>query len=108
MAAFNAPPFSDEWVDELVELSSTREPIAGLSGVVRLGDLAVAIVDGQATGVSAETPEVEIPLSKKQVDAWSAGELVLTEAYMKGDLKPVGTSGPLFAGLELLDWVASA
>jgi hypothetical protein len=118
VSVFSAPPFSDDWVAELVEASAGREPIGGLSGVVALGvgskvdaanaEVTVAIDDGRLTGRSDETPEVVVGLSKKQLAAWRNGELLLAEAYMQGDLKPVGASGPLFAALELLDWATSA
>ena len=117
MTTFQAEPFTSAWVDELVALSSDRESIAGLSGIVGLGvgaklaaadaEAVVAIVDGRAVGASTELPEITIPFAKNQVSEWLAGEVVLSEAYMKGDLKPVGASGPLFAALELLDWVVS-
>ena len=118
MATFTAEPFTESFVDELVAVSATRPPIPGLSGDVGLGvgskvdaskvPVVIAIVDGQVTGSTDRSPEVIIGLSKNQVPQWLAGELVLAAAYMKGDLKPVGASGPLFAGLELLDWAVTA
>ncbi len=108
MPSSTAQPLSEAWAGELISLSSTREPIPGLSGVVGLGDLTLSIVDGRAVALSDDTPEIVIPLAPKQVTEWWSGDLVLTEAYMKGDVKPVGASGALFAGLELLDWFAKA
>lgn len=115
MSALHAEPLTAAWIDELVAATSEREPISSLNGIVGLGigskvnvtnaSAVFSIVEGRATGVSEETPEVAIPFSAKQLDEWMSGDLVLTEAYMKGDLKPVGASGPLFAALELLDWV---
>ena len=118
MAAFTAEPFTPAFVDELIALSSGREVIPGLSGDVGLGvgskvdasnvSAVVSIVDGRATGTTDRDPDVVVGLSKKQVPEWLDGSLVLAEAYMKGDLKPVGASGALFAALELLDWAVSA
>ena len=118
MASFAAEPFTADFIDELAALSAGRPPIPGLSGDVGLGvgskvdasnvAVVVAIIDDQVTGTTDRGPDVVIGLSKKQVPEWLSGELVLTEAYMKGDLKPVGASGPLFAGLELLDWAVTA
>ncbi len=65
----------------------------------------MAIVDGRVTGTTERPAEAIIGLSKKQVPLWLSGELVLAAEYMKGDLKPTGASGAIFAGLELLDWV---
>ena len=115
MANFSAVPFSGEFIDELAALSQTRPPIPGLSGDVGLGigstvdesnvAVVIAIVDGQVTGPTDRPCEAVIGLSKKQLPEWLSGELVLAAAYMKGDLKPTGASGTIFAGLELLDWV---
>jgi len=118
MPTFTAEPFTAEFVDELVALSVDRPPIPGLSGDVGLGvgskvdaskvTVVLAIVDGRAVGMTDRTPEIVVGLSKKQVPEWLAGDLVLARAYMQGDLKPVGASGPLFAALEFLDWVTGA
>ena len=115
MAAFEAEPFTEAFVAELVERSSARPPIPGLSGDVGLGigskvdaskvAVVIAIVDGQVSGATERSAEAIIGLSKKQVPLWLAGDLVLAAEYMKGDLKPTGASGAIFAGLELLDWV---
>lgn len=117
MATFVAEPFTEEFVAELVALSADRPPIPGLSGDIGLGigskvdaskvAVVIAIVDGQVTGPTERAPEAIIGLSKKQVPEWLSGELVLAAEYMKGDLKPTGASGPLFAGLELLDFVVA-
>ncbi len=118
MATFSAEPFTPDFVDELVAVSAEREPIPGMSGDVGLGvgskvdaskvSVVMSIVDGRAIGTTDRAPDIVIGLAKKQVPEWLDGSLVLTEAYMKGDLKPVGASGPLFAALELLDWAVTA
>lgn len=115
MVAFEAEPFTEAFVAELVVASAARAPIPGLSGDIGLGigskvdaskvAVVIAIVDGQVTGSTDRPAEAVIGLSKKQVPDWLSGELVLAAEYMKGDLKPTGASRPIFAGLELLDWV---
>lgn len=115
MASFEAAPFTDAFIEELVTISQARQPIPGLSGDVGLGigskidesnvAVVIGIVDGQVTGPTDRPCEAVIGLSKKQVPEWLSGDLVLAAAYMKGDLKPTGASGAIFAGLELLDWV---
>lgn len=117
MPAFTSEPFTPAFVDELVALTGDRAPIPGLSGDVGLGvgskvdasnvSVVMSIVDGRVTGSTDAEPAVVVGLSKKQVPEWLDGSLVLSEAYMKGDLKPVGASGPLFAALELLDWAVT-
>lgn len=115
MAAFTAEPFTDEFVSELTALSSDRLPIPGLSGDIGLGigskvdaskvAVVISIVDGRVIGPTDRPAECIIGLSKKQVPLWLDGDIVLAAEYMKGDLKPTGASGAIFAGLELLDWV---
>lgn len=117
MVTFASEPFTEGFVNELVALSAERAPIPGLSGDIGLGigskvdaskvSVVIAIVDGQVTGPTERPAQAIIGLSKKQVPEWLSGDLVLAAEYMKGDLKPTGASGPLFAGLELLDWVVA-
>lgn len=117
MAVFESEPFTEAFVAELMALSAERAPIPGLSGDIGLGigskvdaskvAVVIAIVDGQVTGPTERPAEGIIGLSKKQVPEWLSGDLVLAAEYMKGDLKPTGASGAIFAGLELLDFVVS-
>lgn len=117
MANFQAEPFSEDFIAELVAASAQRAPIPGLSGDVGLGigskvdaakvSVVIAIVDGQVTGPTERPAEAVLGLSKKQVPEWLSGDLVLAAEYMKGDLKPTGASGAIFAALELLDWAVA-
>ena len=117
MVDFAAEPFTEAFVAELVAATADRPLIPGLSGDIGLGigskvdaskvAVVIAIVDGRVTGPTERPAEAIIGLSKKQVPQWLSGELVLASEYMKGDLKPTGASGAIFAGLELLDWVTS-
>jgi hypothetical protein len=104
----NTEPLSDAFVAAIVAASAGRLPTPGLDGVVSLSvgkttRAVFRISAGRAIGPSEATPEVDIPLTKKQLQAWADGTLSLSVAYMKGDVKPVGASGPLLAALELLD-----
>lgn len=101
-------PFNDAWATALVAASAERELVPGLCGIVGFGvgkkiQATVSIVDGRAQETDAEEPGVHIPFTGAQALAWRAGELNLTQAYTKGDLKPVGRTGDLLAALELLD-----
>ncbi len=100
--------FTDEWVQALVEASAGRVAIPGLGGVIDLGigktvQMTLSIVDGRATGTSEEDAGAHIPFTGAQLEAWQNGELDLTQAYTKGDLKATGRTGHLLAALELLD-----
>lgn len=108
-----ADPFSEEWVAELVTATVGRDGVPGVSGQVGLGHgktakIVVEISEGKVLGVTNAEPEVIIPISKAQLEEWSEGQLSLTVAYMKGDLKPTGSTGALLAALEVLDGVSAS
>ncbi len=101
-------PLSEAWVDAIIGASVDRPSTPGLNGVaaVTIGKTKRAvleIVEGRAVAPTGADPEVEIPVTAKQIAAWADGELSLSVGYMQGDLKPVGPTGPLLAVLELLD-----
>lgn len=100
--------FTEAWVQSLVAASAGREPVPGLDGIVGFGigkkvHVVVEIVSGRAVGPSTVDPEVVVPFTGAQVQAWYDGELNLTESYTKGDLKATGKTGALLAAAELLD-----
>ena len=99
---------SDEWVAALVSATAARTPVDGLDGVVTLAigkttRVTIEIVGGQVTGQTDGDGDVEVPFTKAQLSAWSEGDLVPSVAYMKGDLKPVGATGPFLALLAVMD-----
>ncbi len=101
-------PLSAEWVTSLVEASSQRTMVAGLDGVIELTigkttSTTVEIIDGRVVGESDKAAEVQVPFTKKQLEAWAEGQFGPSVAFMKGDLKPVGATGPLLALLAVLD-----
>ena len=103
-------PAADQgWVARVVEASSGAAARPGLDARVALaidGDRAVFdIRDGRITapaGPDAE-PEVEVPLTAEQVAELAAGGVSLAVAYMRGDIKPVGSSGALAVLIEVVD-----
>ncbi len=88
--------------------ASTGRSVAGMSGVValKLGSQAVAleIVDGRVLGPASplEAP-VTVPLTGPQLSALLDGSVSMAQAFMKGDLKPEGATGPLLALIELFE-----
>lgn len=103
--------FDQDFADALVRATADRADAAGLCGIVELAlgktsSLVLELVDGRvvgvAEGVEPGAANVRIPFTGGQRAAWLAGELDLTKAYMRGDLKPEGRSGDLIAALELL------
>lgn len=104
--------FDTDFAGALVAATADRRTVAGLSGVVELAvgktkSVIVEIVDGRVIGIpegiEPGNANVRIAFTGAQRQAWLDGELDLTKAYMRGDLKPEGRSGDLFAALELLD-----
>ncbi len=107
MAGFDA-----EFAEALVAATADRADAAGLNAVVELAvgktkSVVVELVNGRvlgiAEGVEPGGANVRFQFTDTQRAAWLAGELNLTEAYMRGDFKPEGRSGDLIATLQLLD-----
>lgn len=103
-----ADHFNDAFVDAIVAATADRAELAGSSGIVGLGIgkkvlATLEIVDGRVVGPTDAEPAVTIVFTGAQVESWLGGELHLSQAYMRGDLKPVGHTGPLTAALEILD-----
>ncbi len=104
-----AATLDDAWVDALIGASAACEPALARSAVVeftigKTQRAAVEIVDGRVVGPAGEAePDVSIPLTGAQLAEFSSGEASMTQAYMRGDLKPVGSTGALLAVLALFD-----
>jgi putative sterol carrier protein len=101
---------SDEWVAAVVEASAPRAG-NGRSGLVAITigktkRAVLNIVDGQVTpageGVDGDVA-VSIPVTAKQLTALMDGEESLAQAFMRGDVKPEGATGPLLAAVELFE-----
>ncbi len=100
--------FSEAFVEALVSASAERDLVPGLMGTVGFGvgkkvQAVIAIVDGRAIGAVEEDPGATVPFTAAQFEAWLGGDLNLSQAYTKGDLKATGKTGDLLAALELLD-----
>lgn len=99
---------SDEWVAALAEASADRSA-PGLSGSIAIAigktkRAAFEIVDGRVSPVAADVePGVTIPVTAKQLAAVLEGSESLAQAFMRGDVKPAGATGPLMAAVELFE-----
>ena len=85
------------WVDRLVQASSGAAARPGLDARVAVavdGDppAVLDIRDGRIAGVADGEAEVEVPLTAEQVQGFGGGEVSLAVAYMRGDVKPVGST----------------
>jgi hypothetical protein len=92
----------------LVGASSDRSGLPGRAVVaVTVGggdELVIEIVDGRATGPGpADEVEVAVSISADRFSAFLSGDDSLAQAFMRGDVKPVGSTGPLLALVELLE-----
>ncbi len=104
--------FDADFADALVAATADRADADGLNAFVELAigktkSVVLELVDGRviglAKGIEPGEAKVRIPFTGAQRAAWLAGELDLAQAYMRGDLKPEGSSGDLIATLELLN-----
>lgn len=103
-------PLSDEWVAAVAEASAPRAG-SGRSGrvAITIGKSKRAvldIVDGEVQPVDAaidDEPTVAVPVTAKQLAAMIEGDESLAQAFMRGDIKPVGATGPLLAAVELFE-----
>lgn len=110
--------FTDGWAETTADRLAALDPGPGGSGVVEWvvsgGEpdriwVRWDIADGRITGLSvAEAPgpddevEVTVPLSRVHAEGVLTGEIDPAQAYMRGDLKPEGSSRAWFALLSAL------
>jgi len=102
--------FDQSWLTAAVETSADRPP-TGLHGTGQLligkeKHVAVCIEDGRVVGESQGTPDCEMPFSKPQAEAFFDGRLKLSVEYMRGDLKPTGSTAAIVAVIDALDALA--
>ncbi|MEM8922303.1 MAG: SCP2 sterol-binding domain-containing protein [Actinomycetota bacterium] len=97
---------SDAWIGQLVEASAART--SERSGVVELAigktkQARFEIADGRVVGPTEAEAGVRVPVTGKQLTALLDGEESLAQAFMRGDVKPEGATGPLLALVELFE-----
>ncbi|MBT8241123.1 MAG: hypothetical protein KJN63_07835 [Acidimicrobiia bacterium] len=103
--------FDKSWLDSAIETSADR-PSTGLHGsaVLLVGKqehITVRVEDGRVVGESIGTPECEMSFSRTQAETFLAGQLNLAVEYMRGDLKPTGSTAAIVAVIDALDAVAA-
>lgn len=96
------------WVEALVAGSAGGPARAGLDATVALAvgsadPVVLDIGDGRILGPSGSEAQVVIPLTDEQFESLAAGTWSLATAYMRGDVKPVGSSGALLVAVEVLE-----
>ncbi|MEL6985895.1 MAG: hypothetical protein AAFO29_25925 [Actinomycetota bacterium] len=108
-----AADLDQAWVDALAKASQSIEPAVAASAIVELTigktkRAALQITDGRITGSADEAagevePEVSIPVTGAQLASFCDGTESMSKAFMRGDLKPVGSTGALLPLFALFD-----
>ena len=104
-------PLSSDWVTSVIEASQRAEPssLSDRSTVVAftVGKSKRAVLHFEHGRVvdSRDDDEVEvtIPFTGEQLDAMMAGRESMAQAYIRGDLKPEGSTGAFLAVVELFE-----
>jgi hypothetical protein len=106
-----AVALDEAWIEGLVEASGAAEAPVPRSALVaftigKSQRVALEIVDGRVVGPSPagdDEVDVSIPVTAQQLAGFADGSQSMSRAYMRGDLKPVGSTGALLAILALFD-----
>lgn len=112
-----AADLDDAWIEAVALASQSAEVALPASGVAvftigKTKRAALQIADGRVTGPAAEAAEdgpaadvgtVSIPVTAAQLASFCDGTESMSKAFMRGDLKPVGSTGALLPVLALFD-----
>jgi len=100
---------SDEWVKALVKVSEAAADASDRSATIELAigktrQAVLSMVDGRVVGKGrADDVEVSIPFTEEQLHSILTGDESLAQAYIRGDVKPVGSTGAFIAFVELAE-----
>lgn len=104
---------TEDWVEALVVASAaaSEDQVGERSGIIELTigknrRAVVAMVEGRVVGPSdAEGDEIDvsIPFADDQLQAYLSGDESIAQAYIRGDVKPVGSTGPWLSFVELVE-----
>ncbi len=104
-------PLSGDWVASVVEASqragasslSNRSTVVALT-VGKSTRTVLRFEHGRVVGRGDDdTVEVTIPFTSEQLRAMIAGRESMAQAYIRGDLKPEGSTGAFLAVVELFE-----
>lgn len=102
------PTVDDRWIADLVAASADLDP-ADRSAVVAVTigksqQAVLSIVEGRVVGSGADDDvAVTVPVTSEQLGSFVDGSASVAKAYMRGDLKPVGSTGAFLALVELFE-----
>ncbi len=109
-----AEALSDEWVEELVaataDLPETgQKPVTVTLTIGKTRSATVTVANGRLVGSGDPADSgVTIPVTNDQLASFVVGSVSMAEAYMRGDCKPVGATGPLLVLVEVFENLARA
>lgn len=111
-----ATDLDQAWIDAVTGASQAVEPALAASAVVEftIGKTKRAVLqidEGRVTGAAGGPdqpdggvePEVSIPVTGAQLASFCDGSESMSKAFMRGDLKPVGSTGALLPLFALFD-----
>ncbi len=101
----------NDWIAALVDASSVVDGAGGAShsGVVaftigKKQQAVLDIVDGRVVGPGdAASIAVTVPVTGDQLASFVDGSASVATSYIRGDLKPVGSTGAFLAVVELFE-----
>lgn len=100
---------NEAWIAGLVEASAGLADGCGHSGVVAVTigksqQAVLDIVDGRVVGSGdADSVAVTVPVTTEQLEGYTTGAISMATDYMRGDVKPVGSTGAFLALLGLFE-----
>lgn len=105
--ADGAITLDDGWVAEMVAASSDLAGDRSAVVAVTIGKKQQAVLQieaGRVVGAGDEDAvAVTVPVTSDQLVSFVDGSESVAKAYMRGDLKPVGSTGALLAFVELFE-----
>lgn len=106
-------PLSVEWIAALADASggATADQIGDRSGLVefKLGKKERAVISfdsGRFAGPAPDDGEIELSLpfaDAAELSEYLSGRDSMAKAYIRGDFKPVGSTGVLLSVIELVE-----
>lgn len=97
----------DAFVEEMVAASATlsgdRSAVVAMT-IGKKQQIVLNIESGKVVGAGDEAAvTVTVPVTSAQLGSFVDGSESVAKAYMRGDLKPVGSTGALLAFVELFE-----
>ncbi|MEM9653186.1 MAG: SCP2 sterol-binding domain-containing protein [Actinomycetota bacterium] len=97
----------EQWIASLIDASADVSGDHSAVVAVAIGKKQQAVLtieSGRVVGAGDEDAvAVTVPVTSEQLQAFADGSESVAQAYMRGDVKPVGSTGALLAFVELFE-----